>query len=58
MKNDMLFISERVIYKPERVTKTIRIDKDLLEIIQEKRLSPSDIINIALERYFKERGWL
>lgn len=44
--------------KKSRVHADIRIEDFLLNIIDLHGLSRSDIVNIALERYLKEEGYL
>lgn len=44
--------------KKSRVHADLRIEDFLLNIIDLHGLSRSDIVNIALERYLKEKGYL
>jgi post-segregation antitoxin (ccd killing protein) len=59
MEREIVLISKRLLNKNKnRVTITIRIDKDLLEILRTKQLNISDTINIALARWLDEKDYL
>ena len=44
--------------KRERVTTTVRIEKQLLEILKREGFNISNIINVALENHLREKGLL
>jgi len=44
--------------KKERVTTTVRIEKQLLEILKREGFNISNIINAALENHLREKGLL
>jgi hypothetical protein len=41
-----------------RVTRIIRIEKELLEIIKEYNFCISDLVNVLPEKHFREKGLL
>jgi len=44
--------------RKERVTTTIRIEKQLLEILKREGFNISNIVNAALEKHLREKGLL
>ena len=46
------------IEKRDRKTISVRIEKELYEIIKNNGFHLSDLVNIALEKHLKEKGFL
>ena len=44
--------------KKNRITRTVRIEKELIDVINEYNFSLSDLINVLLDQYFREKGFL
>ena len=54
----MSFVMKRIlgIEKKNRITRTVRIEKELYEIVKANALNLSNTINIALEEHFRKRN--
>jgi len=54
----MSFVMKRIlgIEKKNRITRTVRIEKELYEIVKTNALNLSNTINIALEEHFRKRN--
>jgi len=46
------------VQKKNRITRTVRIEKELIDVINEYNFSLSDLINVLLDQYFREKGFL
>ena len=46
------------VQKKNRITRTVRIEKELVDVINEYNFSLSDLINVLLDQYFREKGFL
>ena len=46
------------VQKKNRITRTVRIEKELVDILNEYNFSLSDLINVLLDQYFREKGFL
>ena len=44
--------------KKERKNVTIRMDVDLYAVLDEKNLPLSDIVNLALEKWLRDKGFI
>jgi len=56
----MSIVMKRIlkVEKKNRITTTVRIEKELLEILHKENFNISNVINIALEKYLREKGLL
>ena len=54
----MSLVMKRIlgIEKKNRITRTVRIEKELYEIVKANALNLSNTINIALEEHFRKRN--
>jgi len=54
------FVMKRIlgVEKKKRIQRSVQIEIELYQIIKENNLSFSNTINIALEKYLKEKGYL
>ena len=56
----MNFVMKRIlkVEKKNRITTTVRIEKELLEILHKENFNISDVVNTALEKHLREKGLL